>query len=53
MKRKYIHYILPWVVGLYYQENNTFYYNDDCRGGKVIVLVPEKKVDGHKAVRRQ
>lgn len=51
MKRKYIHYILPWVVGLYYQENNTFYHNDDCRGGKVIVVVPARKDKGRKAVK--
>lgn len=53
MNQKYIHYGHPWVAGLYYQENNTYYQNEDSRDGKVIVLVPEKKADGHKAVRRQ
>lgn len=40
------------MAGLYYQENNTYYQNEDCRDGKVIVLVPEKKAD-RQAVRKQ
>lgn len=41
MKRKHIHYGLSWAARLYYQENRTYYQNNDCRSGKVIVLVPE------------
>lgn len=51
MNRKYIHYGNLRVAGLYYQESDTYYQNNDCNGGKVIVLVPAKKCGKRKAVK--
>lgn len=51
VNRRYIHYGQPSVAGLYYQENDTYYQNNDCSGGKVIILVPARKDGKRKAVK--
>ena len=40
MQRKYIHYGDPEIEGIYYQEEDVYVENLDCKGGKVIIMVP-------------
>lgn len=43
MQRKYIHYGYPEIVAIYYREEDVYVESLDCKGGKVIIMVPGRK----------
>lgn len=51
MQRKYIHYGHPEIVAIYYREEDVYVENLDCKGGKVIIMVPGRKKK-NRAVRK-
>lgn len=40
VNRQHIQYSRSQISGLYYQANGTYYKNDNCRGGKLILMIP-------------
>lgn len=51
MRKKYIHYGSPKIAGVYYQDNDTYFANLDCKGGKVIIMVSAEQTRKQRAIK--